>query len=351
MKLRNAVFACFGAGLIPLLAAVGFVLPGFAEDIGTRTLARTTQVQTQTVAQDVARLLESDWSELQYVVERAPQIDPERLGVFLDGLVNEGQRVAWAGYAGVDGVVRVASGGMLEGQDVSARPWFAGGLRGGFAGDVREAVLLQALLGQEGAEPLRFIDLAAPVQGPDGAITGVIGLRINSTWLERYLEGSAATRGMDFYMVSTNGSVSAASGAVPPEPLALEPFRLAVAGGSGLVREAFPEAGEQICAVVPQVLSGDLPSFGWRLVGCADYAIATAERDAVLSHVAALGLAGAAFFGLAAFAFARVFLAPVTRLVDSAERISRGEDPYPRPSRTSHEASVLAAALARLQAR
>ncbi|UWQ23161.1 hypothetical protein [Jannaschia sp. W003] len=350
MTLRNAVFSCFGAGLVLLILAVAIVLPGFAEDIGTRTLSRMTAVQTRTTASDVARTLESDWSELRYLAERAAGMEPERLRTFLDGLVSDGGRVAWAGYAGVDGTVEVASGGLLEGRDVSARPWFAGGLRGGFAGDVHEAVLLRELLGREEAEPLRFLDLAAPVQGADRAGAGVIGLHVDATWLERYLAESAAARGMAFYMVSADGAVAAASGAVPDEPLLLEPFRLTTTGGGGIVRDVFPGRGEQLCAVVPQVLYGDLPSFGWRLVGCADYAAAAAERDAVLRHVAALGLAGAAFFALAALAFVRVFLVPVMRLVDSAERISHGEELYPAPSHTSHEASVLASALARLRA-
>lgn len=352
MTLRNAVFVCFSVGLLLLVVAVAVVLPGFAERVGTRTLGQTTVLQTNALAEDIARLLEADWSDLQFLVSRAPEVGTDRLGDYLDGIVSDGERVAWAGFASLDGTVQVASNGLIEGQDVTARPWFSGGLRGGFAGDVHEAVLLQALLGQgEAAEPLRFIDLAAPVLGQAGDTDGVIGLHINSTWLERYLSEAATNRGMEFYVVSASGVVAASSTRPPREPLALEPFRLAAAGRVGLVQAEFPDSGEQVCAVNPQILRGDLPSFGWRLVGCADYAVAAVERNEILRLFIALGLAGAAFFAISSFVFVRVFLAPVTRLVDSADRISRGEDAYPQPSRTTREAGVLAAALARLQAR
>ncbi len=50
---------------------------------------------------------------------------------------------AWIGLAGPDGRVLVSTSGLLEGEDVSSRPWFAAGRQGPAALDVHEAKLLQ----------------------------------------------------------------------------------------------------------------------------------------------------------------------------------------------------------------
>src|SRR5690606_23329464 len=47
---------------------------------------------------------------------------------------------AWLGLADADGKVVVAADGLLEGGDVSARPWFVAGRERVFIGDVHEAV-------------------------------------------------------------------------------------------------------------------------------------------------------------------------------------------------------------------
>ena len=77
-----------------------------------------------------------------------------------------------------DGVA-VTSTGALEGADVSGRDYFRAGRERPFVGDVHPAKLLQALLTPDAAsggatarEPLRLLDVAAPVRhaprGPAG---------------------------------------------------------------------------------------------------------------------------------------------------------------------------------------
>jgi diguanylate cyclase len=48
----------------------------------------------------------------------------------------------WLGVAAADGTVLSAVNGLLEGENVSNRLWFAAGKQGSYIGDVHEAVLL-----------------------------------------------------------------------------------------------------------------------------------------------------------------------------------------------------------------
>ena len=91
---------------------------------------------------------------------------------------------AWVGYTDAAGKVQVSLNGMLQGQDVSTRPWFRRGLAGPFAGDVHDVKALAGLLPKEGAGPPRFVDVAFPLR-ESGRTYGVVGAHISWGWATR----------------------------------------------------------------------------------------------------------------------------------------------------------------------
>ena len=83
------------------------------------------------------------------------------------------------------GVVQVATGNLLQGQDVSQRPWFGAGGQGPYVGDAHDAVLLDKLLSTPGSHvPLRFMDHASPVRDQDSAFKGVVAAHENWAWVQ-----------------------------------------------------------------------------------------------------------------------------------------------------------------------
>ncbi|MDP2769618.1 MAG: hypothetical protein Q8O81_07260 [Giesbergeria sp.] len=94
------------------------------------------------------------------------------------------EEYAWIGVTDPQGTVVQAVDGILQGQSVAQRPWFIEGQTGVYTGDVHNAVLLEKLLPpQPLSEPLRFIDIAAPIRNPDGALVGVVGAHIHWRWV------------------------------------------------------------------------------------------------------------------------------------------------------------------------
>ncbi|MDX1706011.1 diguanylate cyclase [Pseudidiomarina sp.] len=89
---------------------------------------------------------------------------------------------AWIGITDAKGVVQVSTGNLLEGQDVSARPWFQQARENYFIGDVHAALLLEQKLNPDSGEPLRFVDVALPLQSAQGDYIGVIGSHLNWAW-------------------------------------------------------------------------------------------------------------------------------------------------------------------------
>ena len=110
--------------------------------------------------------------------------NPSARRIRIDELKRAAPDYSWIGYTDASGRVLIALGGMLEGQDVSLRPWFQGALKGPFVGDVHDAKLLASMLPREGGDLPRFIDVAYPlVEG--GAVKGTIGAHINWQWAAR----------------------------------------------------------------------------------------------------------------------------------------------------------------------
>ena len=348
MSLKTAVFLCFLGGLALLAAGIAFSLPRFATAVTLQEVERTVATRSASLAQDLGRTLYNDWEELGTLAAAVAELEPAAARAYLDGVASSA-RVAWIGYAGVDGIVRVASDGVLEGRDVSARPWFAAGLGGGFAGDIHDALLLQAELAPDAAEPLRLIDLALPVRNAAGRTTGVLGMHVDATWLLAYLVESANVRNMDVFLVAADGSVSAASIPLDAAARSTDALRAAATGAGIVLTETWPDGRDYISAVIPQVAYGTLPSFGWRVVGRVPVEASTISEGDLIRQIGAMGLAAASLFALAALTFAGVFLRPIGHLIDVAERISRGETIYPPQSRSTREAARLANALARIQ--
>ena len=92
------------------------------------------------------------------------EVGPDGWRSLIDRLQTSVPHYSWVGVADTQGLVLAAPGRLLEGRNVSARPWFAHGSRQSFIGGVHDAVLLQSLLPPSPTgEPLRLIDFAAPL--------------------------------------------------------------------------------------------------------------------------------------------------------------------------------------------
>jgi hypothetical protein len=349
LTLRKAAIA-FGIAclLVMLLVPAAFALLR-ADRFHDSTLDYAAQFRTGAAAEDLARTLLRDWQDLQALAERVPGMETSQLDALLTGASGDGKRISWIGYADISGRVVAATNGLLVGQDVSQRPWFRGGLSGGFAGDVHDAVLLANLLGGEGDEPLRFIDLALPVTDRNGDPAGVMGLHTNADWLAGELRESARIYGLDLYLLNPAGEISASSTGEAPTAGELQILRAAQTGIETGGREQWPDGKDYFSFLVPQVTSGDLPNFGWRMVGRLEAGQLTFGIDLMRNGAHWALLAMTAALGLLTLLFVRAVAAPISRLAQSAERISEGSEEYPANSRVTREAAQLSLALTRLQ--
>ena len=351
MTLPGSVWAFVISGACVLLLMLSFFVLNYTQTMMDRALERAVQTRIRSAGHEFARALHADWKNLLYLEQSVAAASPEKAQGMFDAISGEGSRVSWAGFAKNDGMVEVASKGMLIGADVSSRPWFVAGLKGNFAGDLHEAVLLNDLLGGSEEDPIRFIDLSTPVKRDDGQTVGVIGSHISFEWAESLLTEAAIIRDIDILLVSQSGEVIVSSDGKDYTGLSLQSLRAASAGVQSSDLETWPDGNDYFTSVVPSVTYADLPNFGWRLVGRVDPKTFASDRDGVLEILAAVISFGMLLLVIGTAFFVRVFVRPITVLSDSATAISDGSQDYPPEFVSTQEAAKLSAALARIQSR
>lgn len=348
VSLSVAVYGFMGVVCGVLVAFAAWVYQSRADDAIDASLDRAVRIRTEAAGAALARSLHADWRDLSFLASQYSGSQTRVQGL-MEGVRGDGARISWIGFARPDGRVMQATGGLLVGESVAERPWFRNGLRGHFAADVHEAVLLARLLGPSNGEAPRFVDLALPVRDQSGNVAGVLGMHIDAAWVETTLEELARSLGLELFLVGASGDVALSSTDEVPEPQSLEILRTARTGNTTALRETWPNGETYFASFVPQVGYSDLPDFGWALVGRLDPdqfrpGLDSAWRGLTLILGGALVLLVALTLG-----FVLAFVRPLQGVVDAAERIATGEDIYPPEPRAPREARQLSGALARLQ--
>ena len=281
-------------------------------------------------------------------------VDATAVRTLFNELARTEPEYAWIGFATADGTVRVASGGLLEGASVGARPWFQAARRGPHLGDVHEAALLARLLpAQPGGQPLRLIDVAAPVRNADGSLLGVVGAHLSWRWAERQrdrLLGPEADRGLqELWVLDAQGRVLMGPDDRVGQVLDTPSAHAVAAARSGHLAETWGDGVDYLTGYAQTGRDADGPSVGWRVLVREPREVAMAEvrglRRTLTAVVAVLALLSIA----AALLLARKISAPLHTLAEAATVMRTGLTVVRLPQLGGYrEAQQLSAALSGL---
>jgi signal transduction histidine kinase len=255
-------------------------------------------------------------------------IEPARWRALLERRQSNLPHYTWIGVADARGRVLAATGGLLEGVDVSARPWFGQGLQRPWIGDVHDALLLERLLPrQRNGEPLRLLDFSAPWVR-EQRVVGVVGAHLSLQWAEERrqvaLGARERARQVELLVVSRDGRILLG----PREP-ALPSAGLMQAAVEGAPGTPAPppqmltwgDGRRYLTAPVRGAAESGSAGLGWVLVARQPEAAALAAATALQHRIWALGALGAALFGVAGWWLAGRLTAPLAQLARQAQQL------------------------------
>lgn len=268
----------------------------------------------------------------------------------IDALKASFPHYAWIGLADRNGSVIAASDGVLAGTSVAEHPWFVAGAAKAHIGRVHEAALLAALLKSKGAdadaEPLRLIDVAAPVKDSEGRQIAVLGAHLSWDWA-RELRDTALTdqrKALKTEMrIADRQGRLVLGGAFGSSFGDLGSVKAALAGKHGWMIEQI-DGSPQLVGFAPTHGFAEMDGLGWIVMASTPLAVADAplhDLDRVMGGIGVLlGLAGILIVFLTAKRLGR----PLTTLTEVARGIGQ-DTPHTLP-RLSGSREVVSLSLA-----
>ena len=236
----------------------------------------------------------------------------------------------WIGLTDTEGKVLVAGNRLLEGADVSMRPWFIEGMRGGYVGDVHEALLLDKLLPpQPDKAPRRFVDVAFPYADANGKVRGVLGAHLSWNWardVERSVVGSADRESdTQTLILSSTGRVLLGPRELMDTTLALDSFRNASPTRRGsFTVERWPDGKDYVVGFQKGSGYASYPGLGWVVLVRQQVDTAWQPLHDMRRHALVSGLLLALLFSLVGVALARRITFPLKQLAASAGELRDG---------------------------
>ena len=222
---------------------------------------------------------------------------------------------SWVAVVDPQGIVKIGTKGMLEGQSVAQRPWFPAGLKAPFVGDVHEAVLLAKLMGPSAnQQPWRFVDFAAPLTDAAGQVVGVFGAHLNWDWANNILRGferhPESAHGRHVLILDKNGMVL-----YGPQALRGTHFDLPAPADT---QPAWKVDDQWLLTAVPSLGYRNYPGLGWTVVMRESLDLVLAPAQQMQRAILAWSLPMLAIFLLVAFFIGRWLARPLEALSAAA---------------------------------
>lgn len=354
-----------GLGLVSLCILPILAVSFYASSrIGTQVRAAAEQSMLDLSAQIATKLdmgMHERWRDITLVATlvggQGTLSDQSELRDQFEALQRDVPIYAWIGAADTNGRVVVSSQRLLQGNDVSSRPWFRAGIQAPFVGDVHEAVLLaQKLPALENGEPPRFVDIAMPLVRKDGLPIGVLGAHLSWTWANEVaysvLDRSGGQKqGAEALVVSRDGVVLMGPKDLRGQKLELASLRSGLQGVAQSRLERWPDGRSYVTAVAPTHGEGDYRGLDWVVLVRHDADTDFASVSDLQRHIILSGLAVAALACAVGWHQIGRITQPLQTIARAAKSLSDGDLSVPvPPTRAFAEAVTLSASLVHLAA-
>ena len=275
--------------------------------------------------------------------------NPAAARVTLESLQQTFPDYAWIGMADTRGRVVASTMGLLEGNDVSMRPWFQVGRDGVRASDYHPALLLEKLMPQR-PDPWRFVDVSTPVFSQEGELFAVLGLHLSWEWARSQarmlLTPALREYGAEILVVRADGAVMLGPQELVEQKIDTASLRRANVGDTGALRETWPDGRTYLTGFSQTGHAGNPATLQWSVLVRQDEEKALQGASELKRRMLAWSTLLGLLLALAAALLARRLAQPMAQLGRAIERVTEatasGKDLPAIPQISGfHEANML----------
>lgn len=186
-----------------------------------------------------------------------------------DNLQSKFTDYAWIGLTDASGVVFASTGGLLQGVDVSARPWFQNGRQQLFTGDYHPALLLEKKLPEiEGN--WRFVDVSLPVRRGNGEYRGVLGVHLSWQWARGVADALLIPADRQYMVevlvVRDDGMIILGPDYLQETKISTSSLNLARSGKAGAISEKWPDGRRYLTGYTQTGTNSNESSLKWSVL-------------------------------------------------------------------------------------
>lgn len=236
---------------------------------------------------------------------------------------------AWIGLTDTSGKVLVSTKGMLEGADVSNRPWYIAAYRDQHLTDVHEAILLAKLLPNPANEPKRFFDVAFAYRQKDGEIAGILGTHLSWQWAKdienSVLQPLARRASAEAIILSRTGNVLLGPKAYMDRDVNLERLVPSNTKRSGFAIETWPDGKRYLVGYSHSQGYRSYPGLGWTVLVRQDIEDAYRPVHALKRKILLGGLAASVLTSMLLWAVAKRVTGPLRTITRYADALRLGK--------------------------
>lgn len=259
----------------------------------------------------------------------------------LDRLQSTYPTYSWIGLTDATGKVLVSTGKLLENLSVAQRPWFQNARTQAAVGDVHEAILLAKLLPNPANEPLRFIDISAPVTDSAGKYTGVLGAHLSWTWAKEIrdslLQPLQNRSQVEVFIFSASGKVLLAPIELQERIPSLPNLQTLQRQGNGYTLETWSDGDLYLTGFARSTGYRNYPGLGWTIVVRQQADLALAPVRALQRQIFTQDLTLGILFAIAGWFIMRRLTYPLLAIATAADRLRQGNTNTDLPLMTSSD--------------
>lgn len=246
----------------------------------------------------------------------------------LDKLQDTYPDYSWIGFADTNGTVRASTKGLLQGENVANRPWFPGARDRPYVGDVHKALLLAKLLPNPSEEPLRYVDVSAPVIDEQGRFQGVLGAHLNWEWaadVKAVLKDTPIANNKEIFVLAKDGTVLLGPTGWQGKHIELDQINFAQAKQRNYIIEQWFDNETYLVSFSQSKGYRSYPGLGWIVLVRVKTEIAFAPVRVLHWQILQNGLLLSSGFAVIGWLVAKSITRPMLRIASVADQIRQGD--------------------------